>query len=274
LTNTHLGLVALSAVVALLVALIWMGRRSAKGQRRPLHKGLRWVGLSGLLALFGGAIVVALQPPWVFGILDRLLPGILWRVPVSAPLVGLTFDDGPSPRYTPDVLRVLEKHGARATFFIIGAHAKAHPEVLAQTRAAGHELGNHFSGRGSILTSSVDEFVQNLEGTQHTLQPFDPTKLFRPPGGLIRPEQLKRAQELGYTCVLGSAYPYDPSIPSMRYMRWLVGKNLAPGAIVILHDGIPDASATIEALDAILADGTQRGYRFVPVGELLASRRP
>jgi peptidoglycan-N-acetylglucosamine deacetylase len=93
--------------------------------------------------------------------------------------------------------------------------------------------------------------------------------MFRAPGGVARSRQLKLARERGYTCALGSAYPHDPGRPPLAYMRWLVEKNLAPGTIVILHDGIPDATRTIEALPHILAAGSRRGLRFVSIGELI-----
>ena len=73
--------------------------------------------------------------------------------------------------------------------------------------------------------------------------------------------------------MLGSAYPFDPSHPSARYIRWLVSKNLAPGVIVILHDGIADPSRSLAALEDILTAGEQKGLRFVTVGELLATSR-
>lgn len=71
-----------------------------------------------------------------------------------------------------------------------------------------------------------------------------------------------------------AAYPFDPAHPPAGYIRWLVGKNLAPGTIVILHDGIADPSRMLQSLDAILDEGRRRGLRFVPVGELLKSARP
>ena len=87
----------------------------------------------------------------------------------------------------------------------------------------------------------------------------------------MRASQIVLAEQHGYRSVLGSAYPYDPSGPPSAYIRWLVTKNLAPGVIVILHDGIADASNMLAALDGILSDGEQRGFRFVSIGELLAA---
>jgi peptidoglycan/xylan/chitin deacetylase (PgdA/CDA1 family) len=107
-----------------------------------------------------------------------------------------------------------------------------------------------------------------------TLGLGDGQKVFRAPGGLARSSQLRLARDRGYTCALGCAYPHDPAHPPLRYIRWLIEKNLAPGTIVILHDGIPDPTRAIQALPHILAEGRKRGLTFVSIGELLAAREP
>jgi len=196
----------------------------------------------------------------------------VWRIPTSDPLVALTFDDGPDLVNTPLVLSVLAEHDARATFFLIGQRARAHPEVVEAIKASGNEVGNHYLDRGTCLADTLDAFSAKVAKAEQAIRPSEP-KLFRPPAGLAWPWQLRRARELGYTCVLGSAYPHDPAHPPVRYIRWLVTKNLVPGAVVILHDGISDPSRTILALPDILAVGRARGIRFVTVGTLLAEQR-
>src|SRR5262249_20846733 len=119
------------------------------------------------------------------------------------------------------------------------------------------------------LKTSDQQFVADLTKTEEILDLQGPSKLFRPPGGWIRSSQARLAQERGYRVVLGSAYPYDPAHPPTAYIRWLVSKNLAPGVIVILHDGIADPSHMLGALEAILAAGEQKGFRFVTIGDLV-----
>lgn len=228
--------------------------------------------------------------------LERLTPGIVYRVRTKAPLVALSFDDGPHPVFTPQVLEILQRHRAKATFFMIGEKALRKPELVARIRAAGHEIGNHYLRNGPTLGHSDEEFAKNLQETERAIggTPSAPapdategsslgsnrsekrdssTKLFRPPGGVAWPRQLRAAREHGYTCVLGCAYPHDPMRPPMAYMRWLIGKNLRPGTIVILHDGIGDATRGITALPHILEAGHRRGLRFVSIGELMRSGR-
>ncbi len=94
-------------------------------------------------------------------------------------------------------------------------------------------------------------------------------RFFRPPGGVARPGQLRLARQRGYTSVLGCAYPHDPMKTPEWYQQWLIEKNLAPGTIVILHDGIKDPTRSIETLRHVLAEGKRRGFKFVSIGELL-----
>jgi peptidoglycan/xylan/chitin deacetylase (PgdA/CDA1 family) len=238
------------------------------------RRGVRRLLLSAAVLVLAALFVIVVQPLWAFSVLAWAEPAILWRADVSEPLVALTFDDGPSPEHTPQVLEILARHRAKATFFLIGEHAFAQPGLVAALRAAGHEIGNHSINRGSILGASDDDFVERLLRTERILRLDGQPKLFRPPAGKIRPSQIELASRHGYRVVLGSAYPYDPSHPPPGYIRWVVSKNLAPGVVVILHDGIPDPSRMIAVLDDILAQGEREGYRFVTVGELLARQIP
>ncbi len=240
---------------------------------QPPRVRLRRLKLAAGLGL-AWLLLVAWQPTGVFRVLAMVFPRIVWCVETVEPLVALTFDDGPDPTFTPQVLRLLATHGARATFFLIGRRAIAEPGLLRRIRAEGHEIGNHYLTNGTTLTASTAAFTERLLLAEELLglsrvQP----KLFRPPGGLIWPGQLAAARARGYLVILGSAYPYDPRQPPEAYIHWLVAKNLAPGAIAILHDSGGDRSRTLGALPGILAAGRAKGLRFVTVGELLAVRR-
>jgi peptidoglycan/xylan/chitin deacetylase (PgdA/CDA1 family) len=239
----------------------------SKGRRRVRRTAVSLVSIAAL-----AAFVLVWQPAFAYDGLQRLFPRIVWRVATAQPLVALTFDDGPAPDHTPKVLEILARHGAQATFFLIGDRVVAHPETVERIRAAGHEVGNHHYTLRSTLRMTDAEYVDGLRRTEEALKLEGPVKLFRPPGGRLRSGQLDEAVRRGYTCVLGSAYPFDGAHPPARYIRWVVSKNLAPGTIVILHDGIADPSRSIAALPGILEAGRRKGLRFVTVGALLASR--
>jgi peptidoglycan/xylan/chitin deacetylase (PgdA/CDA1 family) len=222
------------------------------------------------VALLGlGFVVFWIEPLAVLGVLEPLTPNCTYQVRIKQPLVALSFDDGPHPTFTPQVLDILERYDAKATFFLIGERALNHPEVVFQIKAAGHELGNHYFTNGSTLLHSDANFVSNLEKTEKALRITAGPKLFRPPGGLAWPRQPRLARTRGYQCVLGCAYPHDPMHPPVCYLRWLIEKNLRPGTIVILHDGISDPTKSIQVLPQILAAGREKGLRFVSIGTLM-----
>jgi peptidoglycan/xylan/chitin deacetylase (PgdA/CDA1 family) len=223
----------------------------------------------GLVFLF----VICIQPLAAVPVLEYLTPNIEYRVRTSLPLVALSFDDGPLPFFTPQVLDILDRYDAKATFFLIGERALRHPDLVARIKAAGHEVANHYFINGPTLGHSDAQFVRNLEETENAIGPLGSPKLFRPPGGVAKSRQLRLARQHGYTNFLGCAYPHDPMHPPVWYIRWLIEKNLAPGTIVILHDGISNPRRTIEALPHILATGRQRGLRFVSIGELQKTRQ-
>jgi peptidoglycan/xylan/chitin deacetylase (PgdA/CDA1 family) len=219
--------------------------------------------------LVGSLLVYWTEPLAAFALLERLTPRLVYRVKTDRPLVALSFDDGPHPVFTPPVLDILERHGAKATFFLIGERALRHSDIVARVKAAGHEVGNHYFRNGSTLGHSEADFVGYLERTERAAGIAGRPKLFRPPGGLAWPRQLELANDRGYVCVLGSAYPHDAVRPPVWYIRWLTVKNLAPGAIVILHDGISDPTRSIAALPSILVAGQRKGLSFVSIGTLM-----
>jgi peptidoglycan/xylan/chitin deacetylase (PgdA/CDA1 family) len=227
------------------------------------------IALFTLLAL--AIILFWTEPLWILPLLKRLTPNLTYRIPTNHPLVALSFDDGPHPIFTPQVLDILHQHEAHATFFLIGERALRHPHLVARIKAAGHEVANHYFTDGSLLHHSDDDFLRNLEQTEKALAISATPKFFRPPGGLARPKQLRLAKSRGYECVLGSAYPHDPLHPPASYIRWLVTKNLAPGTIVILHDGISNPTQTLRALPQILAAAHRKGLRVVSIATLKAS---
>ena len=259
---------------ALLPVSMRVVRRSSMAD---LTRFLRWrrAVMTSLLGAVLLLTVLIVQPLWAFSILGNALPGVLWRVETSEPLVALSFDDGPDPIFTPQVLDLLERHRAHATFFLIAERALPRPDLVARIRGEGHEVASHYTTRRAAWRDSNQQFADSLAFAGKVLDlPASRPRLFRPPGGIARPDQLDWARREGYTIVLGSAYPYDGAPPPTAYIRWLVTKNLAPGVIVILHDGVEDPSRAITALPSILDAGAARGLRFVTVGELIRSRKP
>jgi peptidoglycan/xylan/chitin deacetylase (PgdA/CDA1 family) len=230
------------------------------------------VGVTTIVLLVMGIGVFWTEPLAVLSVLERLTPNFTYRVRTEHPVVALSFDDGPHPTFTPQVLEILDQHAARATFFLIGERALRHPEVVSRIKAAGHEVGNHYFVNAPTLGHADAKFLDYLERTEKAINKGTGGKLFRPPGGVAWPRQLRLARARGYKCVLGCAYPHDPMHPPVWYIRWLIEKNLGRGTIIILHDGISDPTRSIQALPQILSAGREKGLQFVSIGELLAGR--
>ena len=236
--------------------------------RPRLLRRLFALGVLGLLA------VLAVQPPFAMDVVSTVASAIVWRVETKAALAALTFDDGPDPVHTPKVLDLLAGQKVHATFFLVGERARQRPQLVARIRGEGHEVGNHTQSHGRTALQRLSTFEEELLEGEKTLG-LDRARpnLFRPPGIWLRPEQQAVAARHGYLTVLGSAYAYDPYRPPTRYIEWVIGKNLRPGAIVVLHDAGGDRSHTVAALPAILRAARQKDLKLVTLSELMASGR-
>ena len=108
------------------------------------------------------AAVIATQPLWAFDLLGWAMPRILWRVETREPLVALSFDDGPAPDHTPQVLEILSRHSAHATFFLIGDRAVAHPDLVGRRGGKGTRWATTDFTIRSTVRAGDEEFLANL----------------------------------------------------------------------------------------------------------------
>ncbi|MFE2722228.1 polysaccharide deacetylase family protein [Kitasatospora sp. NPDC059327] len=195
----------------------------------------------------------------------------------TAPLVALTFDDGPHPRYTPQVLDVLARYAAPATFFCIGLHALAHPAVVRRISAEGHALGNHSWSHAYLPDLGPAGLADQLGFTADALTHAAgggprPPRWLRPPYGGRSPELLHTVAGLGLTTVLWDVDARDWSRPGPEAITERVLSQVRPGSVVLMHDGGGDRSQTVAALPAVITGLRDRGYRVVGLEELLAAR--
>lgn len=199
---------------------------------------------------------------------------ILRRAPATASdrLIALTFDDGPNPEYTPQVLETLARYGVRATFFWVGQELERNPEVARAVLTAGHVAGNHTWTHRTAPANEL-QAQRELQSTQQLLEAAGGSgRLFRPPGGRLNNGLADWALREGYTVVMWSAQSNDwePSVGSQQIVDNVLGAA-RPGAIVLLHDGGGNRSRTVAALPAILEGLQVQGYRFVTIPEMLAT---
>jgi peptidoglycan/xylan/chitin deacetylase (PgdA/CDA1 family) len=196
---------------------------------------------------------------------------VTFRTTASERLVALTIDDGPTPEWTPQVLQILRRHDARATFFRVGERAQAAPDLVRQTADEGHEQGNHTWAHEDLTHHEEPFDLSTLRRTSELLEKLTgqaPT-LCRPPYGRIDSVGLAACSGLHYDVALWSDHVTgsNPRGGVDKILRWGT-----PGSIILAHDGGPEPNQALMAqLDRLVASMQDTGYRFVTVSELLAA---
>lgn len=193
--------------------------------------------------------------------LKKLFAGLTWDLPAFGKEIYLTFDDGPTPRVTREVLALLRSYNVKATFFCLGSKAEKFPELLQEIRNEGHQIGNHGYSHISGFTSSIRRYAENaLKGSQITN-----SKLFRPPYGRITPwqiSQLKNTHKIILWSILSR--DYNQKLTPAKCIK-NVFKNAYPGAIVVFHDNEKASSNVLAALPDILYELKKQGYQFLTI---------
>jgi peptidoglycan-N-acetylglucosamine deacetylase len=254
-------------------ALIMMGlsvwRLTAGRHRRKLH-------LAGRIAvLSSGLVLLVLFSAYKFMNARRvqILGEIVPRVNTSRPVVALTFDDGPMPQHTSELLSILREKNVKATFFVIGQSLEKHPLLGEDVVSQGHELGNHSYSHQRMVFKSYDFIQREIERTDHLIRRAGYTGEihFRSPYGkklFMLPLYLSEVEKKNIF------WDVEPDSDTTAIANRIVESVLAqtkPGSIILLH-----AENRLESFKAIagIIDGLkQKGYRFVTVSELLAIER-
>lgn len=178
--------------------------------------------------------------------------------------IALTIDDGPSPEYTPQVLRLLEKYRVTATFSMIGLEVDAHPGLVREVAAAGHKIANHTWSHLDLVylsPAAVADQIGRATGAIHKATGRVPA-LFRAPYGAWSPVVLRQCAEAGMTPLDWSVDPRDWSRPGVAAIVGNIMRNTRTGSIILEHDGGGDRSQTVAALTIVLPRLLDAGYRF------------
>lgn len=201
----------------------------------------------------GGIGIPSLSP------LSRL--PLVIRGPADGKAVYLTFDDGPDPDTTPQVLEVLAEYNAKATFFVVGSHAESQGDLLKKIYDAGHAIANHSWSHRKLGNLDWDTFEAEVEATSQVLGGYG-SRCLRPPYGDVGPNLFANAAKAGYTIIYWSVDPLDWLNQNPKTIAKRVLARTQPGAIVLLHDGGDSRAGTIAALRTILATLSAEGYTF------------
>ena len=182
-------------------------------------------------------------------------------VPDDGPVVYLTFDDGPHPVYTPQVLDVLAKHGVQATFFVVGYFAERYPLIIQRIAHEGHTLANHSWDHHSLARVSRSAFDRSVGRTQEVLGPLA-TPCIRPPYYAVGRNTQQWSAEHGLRLASWSYSPQDWKGPSAKTIADRLVATASPGAVLLLHDGGGNRSSTVRGLDMALERLADSGLEF------------
>jgi peptidoglycan/xylan/chitin deacetylase (PgdA/CDA1 family) len=259
----------------------------------PLSRVALWVASIGALALAARSVLLGPVPPlvaWaafaaylVIAVIGVLVPqlemfgDVVSRGSPDIRAVALTFDDGPSPLTTPRVLETLAAAGAKATFFVLGAKAEAHPDVLRAIVAAGHAVGVHgYEHHRLYAVLTPDAVARDIARAREVVEREAGVRArwFRPPVGQVSPRTAAGARRASAPIVAWSVRGLDGlrrRTPEQVVAR--VAPRLEPGAIVLLHDAAEADDfepASLAALPRLLALIAEKGLETVTLDELLA----
>lgn len=195
--------------------------------------------------------------------------------------MALTYDDGPNDPHTLNLLEVLARRQAKATFFLIGKYVRQRPDIVRAIHAAGHAIGNHTDSHANLIFASAAELRQELERCRKSLEDAigQAVHLFRPPFGGRRPNVLRVARSLGMEPVMWSVTAYDWKATSSegiaeKVVQQVGARRLPQGEIVLLHDGShrafgSDRRFTVQATRILVERYSAAGKSFVTVADLV-----
>jgi peptidoglycan/xylan/chitin deacetylase (PgdA/CDA1 family) len=213
--------------------------------------------IAGAAPLAAGAALLT------FGVV-RMQTGILGAVRTQVPRgIALTFDDGPDPHSTPLLLDLLKERGARATFFMIGEKVLRHPDVVRRCHAEGHTIANHSHHHGTWTNLHFGAWMRDEIGAcQRAIEETigSAPRFYRPPFGLMNPHVEAAARDHGLELVAWSIRSLD-TVRDDAAER--VVRALAPGAIVLLHDGGIEPERVVATTRSVLEAAAERGLEAI-----------
>jgi peptidoglycan/xylan/chitin deacetylase (PgdA/CDA1 family) len=189
--------------------------------------------------------------PWLF-------PKAWWRKDKNHKVVFLTFDDGPVPEVTPDVLAILDQFDIKATFFCVGDNVRKYPELFQEVIDKGHHIGNHTFNHIKGFSWSLDKYLDNVAKAARLID----STLVRPPHGQVTPA-LYQALSKSYQVVMWDLITrdYNQSFSPERILR-NVRKYVRNGSIIVFHDSLKAKRNVLTALPKAILFLQKQGYQF------------
>lgn len=207
----------------------------------------------------------------------QLMGRLVDRVPMKKKLIALTFDDGPSPANTRNLLALLARRHVHATFFMIGRHIEQYPEIARAVLAGGHQIGNHTYSHRHMVWQTPGFTAREIDRTDALIRRLGYEKeiLFRSPYGekfLILPYELRKRGKTNVTWDIGTNDWATQEVDKLVEPATTWG---GPGSIILFHDGNeeadPERPGTLEAVERTIGKREADGYKFVTMDELIAA---
>ncbi|CAM4370738.1 polysaccharide deacetylase family protein [Paenibacillus typhae] len=196
------------------------------------------------------------------------------KVPTLQKVVAFTFDDGPDPLYTRQLMEIFQRVNGYATFFMVGQQMDLYEDIAAEVHAAGHEIANHTYTHPDLTKPTLEEARMELKLANERIRRVtgEAAANFRPPYFAVNPDILALAAEFGCPsigCVNGEAKDWEQ--PGVNFILEHTRPTIENGSILLFHDGYGEREQTIEAVRILTGQLDAEGYRFVTVSELLKS---
>ncbi len=201
-------------------------------------------------------------PRWI----QRISPDFVWKIDTDKKELYLTFDDGPIPEVTEFVLKELNKHQAKATFFCVGENLIKHPDIGHEIVKEGHILGNHTFNHLKGWNTSNQNYIDNVIKCEEQLKDFQESKmLFRPPYGRIKPAQAKALKEHEIIMWNRLSWDFGKNLNLKRAIYHLT--NSPPGSIFVFHDNMKSFKNMSVLLPELLKYYSNEGFEFKAISQ-------
>jgi peptidoglycan/xylan/chitin deacetylase (PgdA/CDA1 family) len=204
--------------------------------------------------------------------------GTIYKVEVPEKVVALTFDDGPSPVWTPQILDELKKVDVKATFFMIGQYVEKYPQIARRVAEEGHDIGNHSYDHHVLIYYRMEALEKEIKDAERVIREVtgQTTHYFRPPKAWITNKEKDKIKEMGYEVVLWTLNSKDWVTFDDKYIVKFLVHHVRPGDIILFHDGGGvfsteggNRNETVKTIPQLVEKLRAKGYRFVTITELL-----
>ncbi|MDZ7956822.1 MAG: polysaccharide deacetylase family protein [Aulosira sp. DedQUE10] len=211
--------------------------------------------------------------PIIYRLLQPTFPNCLWNGDRNLKAIALTFDDGPHPQYTPEVLAVLDHYQIPASFFWLGVCVNRSPQVAKAVCDRGHWIGLHGYDHRSFPMLSSAALQESLAKTQAAIYSAcnllpEQVRDVRPPNGFFTPQTLKLFLQWNYRPVMWSVVPEDWVRPGVNTVVQRVLQQVQNGSLIVLHDGYDGGQDVAATIQILIPQLLQQGYQFVTVDTL------